>query len=125
MSENETKTYKKMDTYAKTTYFVRLAQDPRVFPREDGTQDVVITFVDSSRFDNLETLWVDARVHRVQADRAKKLRKGDKLQVEGKLRFKRQGDGSMRGKIYDAFFSILDGISEREDMTAAEDVNWE
>ncbi len=124
MSERE---FKKFDTFAQTDYFVRLAQDPRVFVREDGSHDVVLTFVDTSRFDNLEDLWVDARVRAYLADRAKKLRKGDTVQVIGKLRFKRMKNGDYRGKIYDAVFNALHSLAEREEMqpTGTEEPNFE
>ena len=63
-------TGKKFDTYANTTYLVRLAQDAKVFPRKDEGEDVVLTFCDNSRIDSTETLWVDARVVKFQAPRA-------------------------------------------------------
>jgi single-stranded DNA-binding protein len=113
---SETKEYKKMDTFARYTAYVKLAQDPKVYKRDDGSHDVVLTFCDSSRFDNLEDMWVDARVHRGQGDRAKKLRKGDLCQIEGKLRFKRQEDGKVRGKIYDAIVSTFTPTGDREEM---------
>ena len=108
--------FKKLDTFSKTTYFVKLAADPKVYVREDQGHDVVLTFCDSSRFDNLEDLWVDARVVRYQSDRAKKFRKGDIVQIEGKLRFKRQEDGKYRGKIYDAMVNSFTPTSEREEV---------
>jgi single-stranded DNA-binding protein len=124
MSERE---FKKFDTFAQTDYFVRLAQDPRVFVREDGSHDVVLTFVDTSRFDNLEDLWVDARVRSYLADRAKKLRKGDTVQVIGKLRFKKMKSGEYRGKIYDAVFNALHSLAERDEIqpAGAEEPNFE
>lgn len=118
--DNQTpKEYKKLDTYATYTALVKLAQDPKVYPREDQSHDVVLTFCDSSRFDNLEDMWVDARVVRGQMDRAKRLRKGDEVQIMGKLRFKRQGDGTYRGKIYDAVISTFVRTAEREEMQPA------
>lgn len=113
MSEKE---YKKLDTFATYTVLVKLAQDPKVYVRDDGTHDVVLTFCDSSRFENLEDMWVDARVIRGQADRSKRLRKGDEVQITGKLRFKRQDDGKVRGKIYDAVISTFTKTAEREEM---------
>jgi single-stranded DNA-binding protein len=113
---NETKEYKKLDTYAQTIYLVKLAQDPKVYKREDESHDVVLTFCDSSRFDNLEDLWVDARVVRGQSDRAKRLRKGDMVQIAGKLRFKKQDDGKIRGKIYDAVVQTFTQTADREEM---------
>jgi len=126
---NETKTAKyeprmredgtfttKLDTIAKTTYFVKLAADPKVYTRDDGSHDVVLTFCDSSRFDNHVEMWVDARVVRGQAERAKKMRKSDHVQIEGKLRFKKQEDGSLRGKIFDAVFQSFVNTREREEI---------
>lgn len=108
--------FKKLDTFSTTTYFVKLAADPKVYVREDNGHDVVLTFCDSSRFDNLEDLWVDARVVRYQSDRAKKYRKGDIVQIKGKLRFKRQEDGKYRGKIYDATVDSFTPMAEREEL---------
>lgn len=119
MSETPAKEYKKLDTFATYTALVKLASDPHVYLREDQSHDVVLTFCDSSRFDNLEDMWVDARVMRNQADRSKRLRKGDEVQITGKLRFKRQNDGKYRGKIYDAVISTFVKTAEREEMTPA------
>lgn len=116
MNNENTPTYKKLDTFAKAIYMVKLAADPKVYKRDDGSHDVVLTFCDSSRFDNHEDLWVDARVVRGQADRAKKMRKGDQVQIEGKLRFKRQEDGKWRGKIFDAVFYSFVPTAEREEI---------
>lgn len=107
---------KKLDTFSNTTYLVKLAQDPKVYKRDDGSHDVVLTFCDSSRFDNLLDMWVDARVNRGQGDRAKKFRKGDEVQISGKLRFKRQEDGAVRGKIYDAVVYSFTKTMEREEI---------
>lgn len=96
------KSYKKFDTFASITYLVKLAQDAKVYTREDKGEDVVLTFCDNSRIEGTEELWVDARVARFQAERARLYRKGDAVQISGKLRFKRQNDGQIRGKIYDA-----------------------
>ena len=109
----ETKQYTKLDTFSETTYMVKLAADPKAYPRDDGSHDVVLTFCDSSRFDNHEDMWVDARVVRGQSDRAKKMRKGDQVQIKGKLRYKRQEDGKVRGKIFDAVFQSFVNTSER------------
>lgn len=106
-------TGKKFDTYANTTYLVRLAQDAKVFDRKDEGQDVVLTFCDNSRIDSTETLWVDARVVKFQAPRAKGYKKGDEVQVMGKLRFKKQDDGTLRGKIYDAVVNSFVKLSDR------------
>lgn len=113
---NNENTFKKLDTFSETTYMVKLAADPKVYKRDDGSHDVVLTFCDSSRFDNHEDLWVDARVVRGQADRAKKMRKGDQVQIRGKMRYKRQEDGKVRGKIFDAVFYSFVPTSEREEI---------
>lgn len=113
-------TGKKFDTYATTTYLVRLAQDAKVFERKDGKGiDVSLTFVDNSRIEGTEEMWVDARVLSFQADRAKNYAKGDEVQVTGKLRFKRQEDGTLRGKIYDARVESFVKLSERNAPPAA------
>lgn len=108
---------RKFDTYAETTYLVRLAQDAKVFDRKkDGKvvgEDVVLTFVDSSRVTGTEDLWVDARIATFQAPRAKGYKKGDEVQIKGKLRFKRQDNGEIRGKMYDAVASSFVKLSER------------
>lgn len=112
--------FRKFDTYANTTYLVRLAQDAKVFERKDEGHDVVLTFCDNSRIDKTETLWVDARVAKHQADRARGYKKGDEVQVMGKLRFKKQDDGTLRGKIYDAIISSFVKLSERAETKADE-----
>lgn len=116
MSEDK-KEFKKLDTFATYTALVRLAADPKAYVRDDGSHDVVLTFCDSSRFENLEDMWVDARIGKNQSERAKKLRKGDHVQVSGKLRFKAQNNGTIRGKIYDAQFSSFAQLSEREEIS--------
>ena len=105
--------FKKYDTYSTTTYLVRLAQDAKVFPRKDEGEDVVLTFCDNSRIDNTENLWVDARVVKFQSPRAKGYKKGDEVQVTGKLRFKKQDDGTIRGKIYDAIINSFVKLADR------------
>ena len=116
----ENKQYTKLDTFAETVYMVKLAADPKAYPRDDGSHDVVLTFCDSSRFDNHEDMWVDARVVRGQSDRAKKMRKGDQVQVKGKVRYKRQEDGKYRGKIFDAVFQSFVNTSERTPIEPGE-----
>lgn len=110
---------KKFDTHATTTYLVRLTGDAKVFDRlKDGEkvgEDVVLTFIDTSWLEDNEDMWVDARVVSFLAGRAKRYRKGDEVQVSGKLRFKRQKDGTLRGKIYDAHVASFVKLSERED----------
>ena len=115
----ENKQFTKLDTFAETVYMVKLAADPKAYPRDDGSHDVVLTFCDSSRFDNHEDMWVDARVVRGQSDRAKKMRKGDQVQVKGKVRYKRQEDGKYRGKIFDAVFQSFVNTSERTPIEPA------
>lgn len=118
----EKKTYKKFDTFATTTYYVKLAQDAKVFTREDKGEDVVLTFCDNSRIEGTEELWVDARIARFQADRAKLYRHGDPVQITGKLRFKRQNDGAIRGKIYDATVDSFVYTKDREVTGTESDV---
>jgi hypothetical protein len=105
--------FKKYDTFATTTYLVRLAQNAKVFPRDDGGEDVVLTFCDNSRVDKTLDLWVDARVVKFQGERAKLFAKGDEVQVTGKLRIKEQKDGTVRGKIYDAVVNSFVNTKER------------
>lgn len=116
-SGGEGKVYTKLDTFADYSVYVKLAADPKAYPRDDGSHDVVLTFCDSSRFDNHVDLWVDARVVRGQSERAKKMRKGDMVTIRGKLRFKRQEDGTIRGKIFDAVFNSFVSTAEREEIT--------
>ena len=111
---------KKLDTFGEVTYMVKLAADPKVYSREDKSLDVVLTFCDSSRFDNHLDLWVDARVLRGQQDRARKFRKGDMVQIVGKLRFKKQNDGGVRGKIFDARISSFQNTSDRTEIEPTE-----
>jgi hypothetical protein len=120
----------KFDTFASTIYLVKLAQDAKIYknePDEEGQtrgDDVVLTFCDNSRFNNTEDLWVDARVIGFQKDRAKGLRKGDQVQITGKLRFKKNDDGTYRGKIYDAIISSFVNTRGRMEETAeAEDTD--
>lgn len=115
-------TMKKLDTFAEYSVYVKLAADPKVYEREDKSLDVVLTFCDSSRFDNHVDLWVDARVVRGQSERARKFRKGDMVWIKGKLRFKRQNDGGIRGKVFDATVSSFQNTSEREEIVPTEPV---
>lgn len=118
MSEN-TGGYKKYDTFAKTIYLVKLAQDAKVFKRDDDKgEDVVLTFCDNSRIEGTQEMWVDARVKSFMNERAKKYRKGDTVQVSGKLRFKIQDDGGVRGKIYDAEVDSFVNTNERTEGAA-------
>lgn len=117
---SETREYKKYDTFAETTYMVRLAQDAKVFSRTDGGEDVVLTFCDNSRIESTEDMWVDARLARFQGERGKLLKKGDDVQLRGKLRFKKQDDGTYRGKIYDAVFNSFVALKERAPSVVAE-----
>jgi hypothetical protein len=110
MSETE---FKKYDSFAEYSILVRLAQDAKVFPRKDGGEDVVVTFCDNSRVNETMDMWVDARIARHQAERAKGYRKGDELLIKGKLRFKLQKDGTIRGKIYDATVNSFTKLKDR------------
>jgi hypothetical protein len=113
----------KFDTFAETVYLVKLAQDAKTFPRGSGDgDDVVLTFCDNSRIEGHESMWVDARLIKFQADRGKKYRKGDAVQIRGKLRFKLQDDGKMRGKIYDAIVQSFVPLSERTEGTGEQKV---
>lgn len=120
-----TREYTKLDTFSESRYYVKLAADPKVYTRDDQAHDVVLTFCDSSRFDTHMDLWIDARVVRGQADRAKKFRKGDLVVVSGKLRFKQQEDGKIRGKIFDAVVQSFTNTSEREEMAPSESKTFE
>jgi len=97
---------KRFDTYSTYTAYVRLTNDAKVFQGKDKEgnprEDVLLTYCDNSRFEKTEELWVDARVANWHAERAKKLKKGDAVQLTGKLRFVKRDDGTVRGKIYDA-----------------------
>lgn len=114
---NQERTFTKLDTFAEITYMVKLAADPKAYPRDDGSHDVVLTFCDSSRFDNHVDLWVDARIVRGQSERAKKYRKGDEVQIKGKLRIKMQDDGKPRGKIFDATVNSFVKTADREPIS--------
>lgn len=116
------KSYKKFDTFATTVYYVKLAQDAKIYTREDKGEDVVLTFCDNSRIAGTEEMWVDARIARFQADRAKLYRHGDAVQITGKLRFKRQNDGQIRGKIYDATVDSFVFTADRKAETEGADV---
>jgi hypothetical protein len=114
--------FQKYDTFSETTYLVRLAQDAKVFTRDKGDgDDVVLTFCDNTRITGTEDLWVDARVARFISERAKGFRKGDEVQIKGKLRFKRQNDGTMRGKIYDAMVNSFVKLRDRNGDAPTED----
>ncbi len=112
-------TGKKFDTYSTYTAFVRLTNDAKVFEGKDKEgnlrEDVVLTFVDNSRLDTTESLWVDARVAVWHAGRAKKLKKGDAVQLSGKLRFKKNDNGELRGKIYDAQMATFADFGRESD----------
>lgn len=84
--------FKKFDTQALTHYWhVRLAKDAQ--SKEFGENTFVqFTFVDSSRLDGDEEMWVDANVTKRNAVLASYLEKGDVLGVTGKLTMRRWGD---------------------------------
>ena len=44
------------------------------------------------------------------------MRKGDIAWIKGKLRFKRQEDGQVRGKIYDAVVSTFTPTADRDEI---------
>lgn len=120
---------KTFDTFAKTTYLIKLAADPKVYTRkvkhetkgEIEVEDVVLTFADNSRIEGtLDVLWVDARVRSFINNRAKKYAKGDILQVTGKLRIRLQDDGTVRGKMYDVDVDSFVATAERETPGDAE-----
>lgn len=117
MSDKE---FRKFDTFSQSTYLVRLAQDAKVFERKDGGEDVVVTFCDNSRIEGTESLWIDARVVKFQSERAKNYKKGDEVQVSAKLRFKKQDDGTLRGKMYDAVISSFVKLAARAEGNGGE-----
>lgn len=85
--------YKKFDTKANHQYFnVRLTKDATVKEFSDNKQ-VSLTFVDSSRRDNDEEMWVDAKVVNSQKAMSSYLEKGDVVTFSsGKLTMRRYGD---------------------------------
>ena len=105
--------YTKLDTFSETIYMVKLAADPKAFIRQDESLDVVLTFIDTSRFKGHMDLWVDARVLRAHSERAMKFRKGDIVQLRSKLRFRLNNNGTIRGKMFDAYVSSFVNTSER------------
>jgi single-stranded DNA-binding protein len=84
--------FKKFDTQAVTHYFnVRLAKDAQA--KEFGENTFVsATFVDSSRLDGDEEMWVEANVTKRNSALASYLEKGDVMSVSGKLTMRRWGD---------------------------------
>lgn len=86
------KDFKKFDTHAVTHYFnVRLAKDAQTVEFSDNKM-AKLTFVDSSRLDSDEEMWVEANVVKSQTAMASYLEKGDVLSVTGKLTMRRYGD---------------------------------
>lgn len=107
-------TGKRFDTHATTTYLVKLATDPKVFPgREGKPEDVILGFADNSWMEKAETLWVDAQIANFQSQRAKGYRKGDQVQVTGKLHFLRDKEGNLRGKMFGATVQSFVNLKER------------
>lgn len=111
--------YKRYDSYTTYTAMVRLTGEPKVFQGKDKEgkprEDVVLPFVDSSRIEGTEDLWVDARVAPWHAERAKKLHKGDTVQLTGKLRFKKNDNGEIRGKMYDVQMATFADFGRESD----------
>jgi hypothetical protein len=102
------------DTHATTTYLVRLTNDARVFANEDGTKDVYLRFPDNSRAKGTETLWIDAKVAKFQAERSAGYLKGDEVQITGKTRYRRnKKSGELEGIIYDAMVQSFVKLSDR------------
>lgn len=90
MSDKE---FKKYDTRSSMQYWgVRLAKNAQV--KEFGENNfVVVTFVDSSRFDGDEDMWIDANVNKRDTVLASYLEKGDIVGFAGgKLTMRRWGD---------------------------------
>lgn len=84
--------YKKFDTQANTSYWnVRLAKDAT--SKEFGENTFAeFTFVDSSRLDSDEEMWVSANPTKRNGVLASYLEKGDVVGVSGKLCMRRWGD---------------------------------
>lgn len=84
--------FKKFDTQAVMHYWnVRLAKDAAA--KEFGENTFVsVTFVDSSRLDGDEEMWVEANVTKRNSALASYLEKGDVMGVSGKLTMRRWGD---------------------------------
>lgn len=121
---DKNRTFKKFDTYADYTTLVRLATDAKVYPREANAgeqqgEDVVLTFCDNSRIENTVEMWIDARLHPFHNELGKKMRKGDVVQIRGKLRWRLGNDGSLRGKIYDAKLATYAGFDRATDGDVA------
>jgi len=84
--------FRKFDTQSVTNYWnVRLAKD--AVAKEFGENTFVsVTFVDSSRFDGDEEMWVEANITKRNSALASYLEKGDVMGVSGKLTMRRWGD---------------------------------
>jgi hypothetical protein len=87
------KEFKKYDTQSSTQYFnVRLAKDAQVKEFSDNKL-VSLTFVDSSRVEADEELWVEANPNKGSQALCSYLLKGDVLSFRsGKLTMRRYGD---------------------------------
>lgn len=90
MSDKEFKKYDTKATYA--VWNARLAKDAVV--KEFGENTFVsVTFVDSSRLDGDEEMWIEANVNKSNAVLASYLEKGDVVGFDnGKLTMRRWGD---------------------------------
>lgn len=90
MSETE---YKKYDSDSRyTNYSARLAKDAEVRETPGGTM-VRITFVDTSKAEGDEDVWIDATPQDHQTEMAKFLRKGDVVPVDGRLTVRKGKSG--------------------------------
>lgn len=84
--------YKKYDTAAQTVYWnVRLAKDAEV-KEFNGDSFTTITFVDSSRNDTDEEMWIGVATNKSQTEICSFLEKGDIIGCRGKLTFRRYGE---------------------------------
>lgn len=89
MSDTE---FKKFDTKAKyLAHNVRLTADAKELKPATGDKAamVKVTFVDTSRQESDEEMWIDVIPQDYQADLAGFLRKGDVISVEAKLTFRK------------------------------------
>jgi single-stranded DNA-binding protein len=86
--------FKKFDTQATTNYWnVRLAKDASV--KEFGENTFAeFTFVDSSRLDGDEEMWVSVNPTKRNSVLASYLEKGDVVGASGKLTFRRWGENN-------------------------------
>lgn len=74
--------------------YARLTKDAEVKSFGDGKESVRITFVDTSRNENDADMWIEAQAPDRMAEKVKHLKKGDVVDVEGKLSMRRYGDNN-------------------------------